>query len=86
MSNSEVPIPAGLVEDTLDHTLSILCPQFVNDKFQRYVAHDGLNLPDTVRDLSPDMNRQLFNVVVPGILNEGGRMITLEGSGIASIW
>jgi hypothetical protein len=86
MSDKEIPIPDGLVEDTLEHALSILSRQFANDAFQRYIVADALRLPETTQEITAEHNRQVFSHVVPDLLSKGGKAITLEGSGIATVW
>lgn len=35
---SDMPVPVGLEEDTLDHTVEILAKQFKDDASQRYIS------------------------------------------------
>jgi hypothetical protein len=85
-SDQEIPIPAGLIEDTLEHTKRILSPQFAQDAFQRYIVADALKLPETTQEITVEQNNEVFGIVVPDLLSKGGRMITLAGSGIATVW
>jgi hypothetical protein len=78
-------IPTGLAEDTVEHTVEVLANSFVNDAFQRYLAFDLFNLPDSAA-LDAEMNRELFKDFIPEIKADGAVLITLPGSAIASVW
>jgi hypothetical protein len=78
-------IPAGLVEDTLDHTIETLSKCFCNDTFQRYLVFDHLEIPDS-ETLDASLNKREFDEAVPGLMSDGAVLVTVPGSGIASVW
>jgi hypothetical protein len=78
-------IPTGLVEDTVEHTVQVLANSFVNDPFQRYLTFELLQLPDTAV-LDVVANKQVFDGFIPEMVADGASLITVPGSGIASVW
>lgn len=81
----DIPIPAGLQEDTLDHTVEILAKQFKDDAFQRYILLDELK-KNGKRDIETEFNIAVFDFVVRGMVKGGARCITVEKSGVTSVW
>lgn len=82
---NEIPIPAGLIEEPLDHAVDIIGEMFKDDPFQRYVLMDELAKRGET-DVSYEHNREIFADVIPGILAGEARAITVAGSGISSVW
>lgn len=82
---SQIPIPTGLQEDSLEHTIEILAKQFNDDAFQRYILLDELQGSEKT-DIGVELNQEVFGFVVPDFLKGGARMITIPGSGVASVW
>lgn len=78
-------IPTGLVEDTVEHTVEVLAKTFINDPFQRYLVFDQFELPDS-ESLDVSVNRRLFSEFIPEIKEGGASLVTLPGTGIASVW
>ena len=84
-NTKELEIPAGLVEDTPEHTITTLSNCFNNDTFQRYLVFDYLNIPDTEK-LVASMNQKAFGEFIPAIMSDGGLLVTFPGSAITSVW
>lgn len=82
---SEIPIPAGLIEEPLDHAVDIIGETFKDDPFQRYVLVDDLAKRGET-DVSYEYNREIFAEMIPGMVAGGARSITVGGSGISSVW
>ncbi|EMD97743.1 hypothetical protein COCHEDRAFT_1125574 [Bipolaris maydis C5] len=82
---SEIPIPAGLIEEPLDHAVDIIGETFKDDPFQRYVLVEDLAKRGET-ELSYEYNREIFAEVIPGMVAGGARCITVAGSGISSVW
>ncbi|EUC31490.1 hypothetical protein COCCADRAFT_38427 [Bipolaris zeicola 26-R-13] len=82
---NEIPIPAGLIEEPLDHAVDIIGEMFKDDPFQRYVLMGELAKRGET-DVSYEHNREIFADVIPGILAGEARAITVAGSGISSVW
>jgi hypothetical protein len=80
-----VPIPAGLQEDTIDHTVEILAKQFEGDAFQRYILLDEMQESGKT-EIGLETNKELFEFIVPGFVKGGARCLTIAGSGVASVW
>lgn len=79
-------LPAGLVQDTFEHTLKTLSKCFLNDKFQRYLVFDTYDVPDS-QDLDIPLNTRMFEESMNGLLSEeGGVFATIPGSSVTSIW
>ncbi|KAH4103817.1 hypothetical protein HBH70_097180 [Parastagonospora nodorum] len=79
-------LPAGLIQDTHEHTLKTLSKCFVNDIFQRYLVFDTFDIPDS-QDLDIPLNTRMFENSLKGLLSEeGGVFATVPGSGVTSIW
>lgn len=81
----EIPIPPGLKEDSLDHASEIIAKQFSDDPFQRYILLDDL-VKAGKRDIEYQFNKEIFDMVIPGMVKDGAKCITVEGSGVASVW
>ncbi|KAI4655252.1 uncharacterized protein J4E79_008318 [Alternaria viburni] len=82
---SQIPVPAGLIEDTLDHTIEILAKQFEPDAFQRYILLDEMQGSGKT-DIGEEMNKEVFAFIVPDFIKAGARCMTVPGSGVASVW
>jgi hypothetical protein len=82
---SQIPVPAGLEEDSPEHTIEILAKQFNDDAFQRYVLLDELQ-GSGKRDIGEELNKEVFEFMIPDFLRGGARMMTVPGSGVASVW
>lgn len=78
-------IPVGLVKDSLEHTIETLSKCFCNDTFQRYLVFDHLEIPDS-ETLNAHLNKREFEEAVPALVEDGATLITVPGSGIASVW
>lgn len=81
----EIEIPAGLIEDTPEHTITTLSNCFNDDAFQRYLVFDHLGIPESEK-LVASMNRKAFGEFIPAIMADGGVPITLPGSAVTSVW
>jgi hypothetical protein len=82
---SPIPVPEGLIEDSIDHAVDIIAETFKDDPFQRYAVIDQLEEMGKT-DITYEHNRSIFATVIPGMLESGARSITIEGSGISSVW
>lgn len=80
-------LPAGLVQDTFEHTLKTLSKCFVNDIFQRYLVFDTYDVPDS-HDLDIPLNTRMFEESLNGLMSEegGGVFATVPGSRVTSVW
>jgi hypothetical protein len=81
---SSIQIPAGLVQDTQDHTIHSLAACFNSDPFLRFLVCDFLQAPDD--DFSLSLNTTAFGEFVPKLVFDGAVPVTVPGSGIASLW
>lgn len=80
-----IEIPTGLIEDTLEHTITTLSNCFNDDAFQRYLVFDHLGIPESENLVTP-MNKRAFGEFIPAIMADGGVLVTLPGSAITSVW
>jgi hypothetical protein len=78
-------IPAGLVADTIEHTVETLSKCFCNDTFQRYLVFDHLQISDS-ETLDAALNKREFDEAVPALVEDGAALITAPGSALASVW
>lgn len=85
MGGVHIPIPPGTVEEPIEHAIEIIAETFKDDPFHRYALIDDLQAVGE-RDISYEMNKAVFDHVIPGMVNDGARCITLENTGISSVW
>lgn len=84
-SSEKLDIPAGLIEDTSEHTITTLSNCFNDDAFQRYLVFDHLGIRES-ETLVTSMNKRAFGEFIPAIMADGGVLVTLPGSAITSVW
>jgi len=82
---SKIPIPEGLVEESIDHAADIIGKTFATDPFQRFCCIEELREAGT-KDIPFEVNRGIFRTVIPALVENGGRCITIANSGISSVW
>jgi hypothetical protein len=78
-------LPTPLQNDTLTHTISILSRAFTQDPIQRYLL---LSSPSAtaLEEIPLAENERVFGELVPQMVEEGAFLVTVFGSGIASVW
>ena len=81
----EIPIPQGLIEEPIDHAVDIIGKTFATDPFQRFCCIEEIAEAGT-EDIPVEVNKQIFRMVIPGLVSGGGRCITIANSGISSVW
>jgi len=77
--------PAGLIEDTFDHTVDILASTFHNDPFMRYFQFDEEAGRQT--ELSYEYLHPVMTDIIKGFIeDEGATLVTLPGIDLTSAW
>ncbi|CAE7192459.1 hypothetical protein CFE70_007005 [Pyrenophora teres f. teres 0-1] len=82
---SEIPIPEGLIEEPIDHAVDIIGVTFATDPFQRFCCVEEMKEAGT-KDVPLDVNKAIFRMIITGLVENGGRCITVANSGISSVW
>lgn len=85
MIGHEIPVPPGLKEEPIDHAVDIIAKCFAEDKAQRYILFEDLTKAGK-KEVNYEFNKEVFGQVIPDMVNNGARCLTVEGSGIASVW
>jgi len=78
-------IPQPLVKDTVEHTIEVLANAFTKDTFHRFLLLNHLRL-DNSTQLTPSVNRKLFDELIPPMVMDGAFLVTMPGSSISSVW
>ncbi|KAF7571329.1 hypothetical protein PtrM4_088290 [Pyrenophora tritici-repentis] len=82
---SKIPIPKGLIEEPIEHAVDIIGKTFASDPFQRFCCMEEMKEAGTL-DVPLEINTAIFREIICGLVENGGRCITVANSGISSVW